>query len=126
MDTREELVKLEQRFWQSLVEQDAEAALSMLEDPALLVTAHGVTRVNHATYQELLEKGNTVLKHYRLGPVDVAFPCDDVAVLTYMVRQTTEPRGKLLPTTQDMADTSMWVRRDGGWRCVMHTETEVD
>jgi hypothetical protein len=27
------------------------------------------------------------------------------------------------PVTHDAADTSTWVRRDGQWRCCVHTET---
>jgi len=49
-----------------------------------------------------------------------------LAILTYVVSQDVAPRGSPKGTTQQMADTSTWVHGDGGWRCVMHTETPLE
>ena len=35
------LIDLETKFWQSMVDQDADAALQLLHDPALMASAHG-------------------------------------------------------------------------------------
>ena len=35
------LVDLETKFWQSMVDEDTDAALAMLTEPALMVSAHG-------------------------------------------------------------------------------------
>jgi len=60
-----------------------------------------------------------------LSDIDVVFPADDTAILTYRVKQAMAPRGKSASTTQEMADTSTWVRKGGQWQCVMHTETPL-
>jgi hypothetical protein len=125
METRDELVELEHRFWQALLDGDTDTALSLMNEPMLRVTALGVTKVGRTEYRDLAESGQMVLKEYHLSDVDVVFPADDVAVLAYAVRQTIAPRGRLTLLTQNMADTSMWVRKNGRWRCAMHTETEV-
>lgn len=120
-----ELVDLEKRFWQALVDEDADTAVSLLTEPALMVSDHGVMKFDHDTYRQMAEKGPMVLKDFSLSDMQVEFPTEDVAVLTYKVDQTIATRGKPGQTTQKMADSSTWVRQDGSWRCVMHTETPL-
>jgi len=119
------LIDLENKFWQSMVDEDTDVALAMLDEPALMVSSHGAMKFDHAGYRQMAEKGSMVLKSYQLSDVDVMFPADDTAILTYRVKQTMAPRGKSESMTQEMADTSTWIRRGGQWQCVMHTETPV-
>lgn len=120
-----DLVELEQRFWQALVDEDADTAVSLLADPALLVSDHGPMKFDHATYREMASKGPLMVRHYQLGEMEVLFPRPDVAVLTYQVTQTIAGRNSSEATTQQMADSSTWVRRDGRWVCALHTETPL-
>jgi hypothetical protein len=122
-----ELIDLENRFWRSIVDEDTDVALGMLDEPALMVSAHGAMKFDHATYRRMAEQGSQVVKSFELSDVDVVFPNDDTAILTYHVKQAVAPRGEPgSATEQEMADTSTWVRKGGQWRCVMHTETPVD
>ncbi len=120
------LIDLENKFWQSLVDEDTDAALAMLDEPALMVSSHGAMKFDHAAYRQMAEKGPMVLKAYQLSDIDVVFPADDTAILTYRVKQAMAPRGNGESVTQQMADTSTWVRKRGQWQCVMHTETPLD
>jgi hypothetical protein len=120
------LIDLEKRFWQSMVDQDTDAALAMLDQPALMVSSHGAMKFDHAAYRQMAERGSMVLKSYQLSDIDVVFPADDTAILTYRVKQAMSPRGKSESVTQEMADSSTWVRKSGQWQCVMHTETPID
>lgn len=120
------LIDLENKFWQSMVDQDAETAVSLLCEPALMVGGHGAMKFDHAGYRKMAEQGQMVLKSFELSDVDVVFPNETTAVLTYRVKQGVGSRGDSKSTTQEMADTSTWVQADGDdWRCVMHTETPV-
>lgn len=119
------LIELETRFWNSMVENDTDAALALLDQPALMVSAHGAMKFDHDSYRKMAEQGAMVLKSYDLSDVKVMFPTDDLAVLTYKVRQTTAMRKDQKESTQTMADSSTWVKKDGAWKCVMHTETAV-
>jgi hypothetical protein len=122
-----ELIDLENRFWRSIVDEDTDVALGMLDEPALMVSAHGAMKFDHATYRRMAEQGDQVVKSYELSDVDVVFPNDDTAILTYRVKQAVAPRSQPGRATEEvMADSSTWVRKDGQWRCVMHTETPVD
>ena len=76
-------------------------------------------------YRAIASKGPMVVKNFQLGDIQVEFPLPDVAVLTYEVTQTVSGRGSHEATTQHMADSSTWIRRDGHWICAMHTETPL-
>jgi len=122
----ETLIELEKRFWQSMVDQDADVALSLLNEPALMVGGHGAMKFDHAGYRRMAEQGSMQLTKFELRDMEVVFPNDTTAILTYRVSQDVAPRGSSQSATQEMADTSTWVRGDDGWRCVMHTETPLD
>ncbi len=119
------LVELENRFWKSMVDEDPDTAVRLLAEPALMVSSHGAMKFDHAGYRKMAEQGTMVLKSYELSNMEVVFPNEDTAVMTYEVRQTLAPRGRSEVQTQQMADTSTWVRNGDQWLCVMHTETPV-
>lgn len=126
MNTREKaVVELERRFWQSLVDEDTDTACSLLTEPALMVSPMGVMTFDHDRYRQMATQGSMTVKEYQLSDMEVVFPSDDVAMLTYKVRQKLATRGKPGTETQDMSDTSTWIRHGDSWRCAMHTETPV-
>jgi ketosteroid isomerase-like protein len=120
------LIDLETKFWQSMVNQDTDTALEMLTEPALMVSSHGAMKFDHAGYRKMAEQGSMVLTSFELSDMEVVFPNDTTAVLTYHVKQATAPRGMGDSTAQEMNDTSTWIQDGTGWRCVMHTETPVE
>jgi hypothetical protein len=122
---RETVIDLEKRFWQSMVDSDTDAALEMLAEPSVLVSEHGTMKFDHDTYRRMAESGDYVLKSFELRDVDVTFPNENTAIATYRVKQASARRGDPKPTTQEMADSSTWIRKDGEWRCAMHTETPL-
>lgn len=119
------LVDLENRFWASIRDQDTDTALTLLDEPALMISSHGAMKFDHAGYRKMAEKGTMVVKDYDLRDMQVHFATDDTAVLFYKVKQVLSPRDGSDDITQEMMDSSTWVRKDGEWRCVMHTETEA-
>ena len=120
------LIALEKKFWQSMVDEDTDTALSMLNEPSLMVSSHGAMQFDHAQYREMAEKGGMVIKSFKLSDMQVMHPSEDTVVLTYRVKQAVAQRGESEEIEQEMADSSVWMRKDGEWLCVMHTETEVE
>ncbi|MEO7885870.1 MAG: nuclear transport factor 2 family protein [Polaromonas sp.] len=120
-----ELIALENKFWQSMVDEDTDTALALLDEPALMVSAHGSMKFDHAGYRKMAEQGSMVVKSFKLSDVEVMFPTEDTAVLTYKVEQAISKRGESHEVRQDMTDSSVWTRKDGQWRCAMHTEAPV-
>lgn len=132
MTPRDTLIGLEKKFWQSMVDQDADTAIGLLAEPALMVSSHGAMKFDHDAYREMADKGSMVLTSFELDDMDVVFPNEQTAVVTYRVRQGIAPRdaaanakGDGHDNVQEMNDTSTWVRDGDRWLCVMHTETPV-
>ncbi|WP_077034354.1 nuclear transport factor 2 family protein [Pelomonas sp. KK5] len=123
------LIGLEKQFWQSMVDEDTDTALGLLDEPALMISAHGSMRFDHAQYRQMAEHGKFVLKDYELSDMEVVFPTEGTAVMSYKVRQVMAPRESRTVAErmeQHMSDASVWTRKDGRWRCVMHTETPAE
>jgi ketosteroid isomerase-like protein len=117
------LIELETKFWQSMVDNDTDAALEMLTEPALMVSSHGTIKFDHAGYRKMAEQGSMVLTSFELSDMEVVFPSETTAILSYRVKQGVAPRGKGKSTVQEMNDTSTWIQTGKRWQCAMHTET---
>jgi ketosteroid isomerase-like protein len=121
------IIDLEKKFWQSMVDNDADTAIGMLAQQSLMVSSHGAMKFGHDEYRKMAEQGSWVLKSYELSDMQVVFPNDNTAVATYHVKQiVTERDNGNGNTTQEMNDTSTWVKDGNGWKCVMHTETPAE
>jgi hypothetical protein len=68
------LIDLENKFWQSMVDQDPDTAVSLLSEPALMVSAHGAMKFDHAAYRKMADQGSQVLTSFELRDVEVVFP----------------------------------------------------
>ena len=119
------LIDLETKFWQSMVDHETDVALNLLCEPALMVSSHGAMKFDHDAYRQMADQGSMEIKSFELNDMQVVFPNDSTAVLSYRVKQAIAPRGKEATTEQEMNDTSTWVQTDQGWRCAMHTETPM-
>jgi len=118
---KQEIEKLETAFWQSMVDGKSEVATGMLTEPALMVSGHGVHQFDHAAYEKMAADDSYRLTDFRISDFDVVFPTQDVAVASYRVRQSMEAKGRSL--TEDVFDTSTWVKLGDAWKCVAHTES---
>ncbi|HUQ10372.1 MAG TPA: nuclear transport factor 2 family protein [Steroidobacteraceae bacterium] len=123
MTPRDTLIDLEMKFWQSMVDGDADTTTELLGDTALMVSSHGAIQFDHDGYRKMAEQGPNVVTDFELSDVNVLFPNDSTAILTYHVKQTVAQRGKAKGSVQEVNDTSTWVKSDDRWRCVAHTET---
>ena len=119
------IIDLETKFWQSMVDQDTDAALKLLGEPSLMVSSHGAMQFDHAAYRKMAEQGTMVVTSFKLKDVQVVFANDTTAIVTYGVTQEVAKRGDTAGTSQDMTDSSTWIKTGNDWRCVMHTETPV-
>lgn len=123
-NSKQSLVDLETKFWQSMVDQDAEGAVALLNEPALMVSAHGAMQFDHAGYRKMADQGSMVVTGFDFDDMQVVFPNETTAVLTYHVKQQVAPRDKKGKSmAQEMNDTSTWIKVGEHWKCVIHTET---
>jgi len=118
------LIDLENRFWQSIVDNETDIALALLTEPSIVVGPRGAAQLRHEDYRRIVEDGTDSLKSFELSNVQVSFPNDVTALVTYHARLTKAPRASDGDAnTLEVNDSSTWLRSDSGWKCVLHTET---
>jgi uncharacterized protein (TIGR02246 family) len=119
----EELVAVERRFWNAMKEKDASAASAMTDDGCVIVGAQGVSAIDAQTMGKLTREGKWELEQYSFDEQhrQVRFLTDDIAIVAYAVKERVVVDGERLPVEAN--DSSVWVRRDGQWRCALHTES---
>ena len=119
--SEETVIELERRYWQALKDKDVDAVLGMTDDPCLVTGAQGVAEIDHKTFEQMMRSAAWTIDAFALGDdVHVRMLGEDVAVVAYKVHEELSVEGH--PLTLDAADASTWVRRDGHWLCVAHSE----
>ena len=121
MATSAEILELERAFWQAMVDQEPAKAAALLPDKASMVAMYGVHHFSPAEYVAMAEQGTARVTGFSFSDEEVFFPIDDVAILTYKVRQSFEVDG--MPQEMTCYDSTTWVKRDGKWLAAAHTET---
>jgi len=104
-------------------DKDGEAASDMTHDNCIVVGAQGVSAVDPTTMARLTKEGDWELERYTFdeSTAQVQFLNDDVALVAYNVKEKLTVDGK--PLNLEANDASVWVRRNGEWRCALHTES---
>ena len=121
MTIDQEILDLENRFWQSMIDKDVDAGTRLTADPCIVTGAQRVGRIDRKTFAAMMEGGTWILHNYEFNDVKVERVTEDVAVIAYKVRETLTVDGEEL--TMEAADASTWVRSADGWRCALHTES---
>lgn len=119
-----ELLEQERLFWNAMQSKDAKAAGRMTDDGCIVVGAQGVSAIPDAKAMEkMTEEGKWQLKQFSFdeGTVQARFLTDDIAIVGYTVNESVIVDGK--PLDMKAHDASVWVRRDGQWKCALHTES---
>ena len=123
-DAREqEIQKLESAFWSAMQIKDGASAARMTDDNCIIAGAQGVSVIDAKAMAKMTTEGAWELKHFEFDPktMQVRFATDDVAIIAYAVSETVVADGKTMSLKAN--DASVWLRRDGQWRCALHTES---
>lgn len=117
------VMEVEQRFWNAMKEKDADSAAQMTDDGCIVVGAQGVSAITADMMAKLTSEGAWELQQYSFDENNrqVRFLSDDVAIVAYTVRERVVVDGETVPIKAN--DSSVWVRRNGDWRCALHTES---
>jgi uncharacterized protein (TIGR02246 family) len=120
-DLTKELLELERDFWRALKENDVESAVALTDFPCILTGPQGVGLIEEPVFAEMMKNAPYTLDDYRLDDkVEVRLLGEHCAVLAYKVHEDLTVDGA--PVSIDAAESSTWARRDGRWRCALHTE----
>lgn len=117
------LLDIERRFWDAMQEKDGKTAGEMTDESCIVVGAQGVNRITPEAMDRMTREGPWQLTRYDLkdDTAQVRMLGDDVALVAYSVHEDVTMEGK--PISMDAHEASVWVRRDGEWRCAMHIES---
>jgi hypothetical protein len=118
---RKELVGLEKQYWNAVKDRDASTAASLSHDPCVIVGARGVGELDQSSLAKAIQGAAHELKDFSFDDIHVRGITDDVAVVAYKIKEDLVVEGKKLKL--EAHDSSIWVRRDGQWTCVVHTES---
>lgn len=118
---KQELLALENRYWNAIKQKDSEVAVSLSDDPCLVVGAQGVGEIDRSQLAQMLEAASYELKDFALGDVRLRRLSEDVVALAYEVNEHLTVAGENLGLKA--YDLSIWTKRNGGWVCVIHTES---
>ena len=116
-----ELMHLETQYWEAIKTKDFEKALSMTDNPCLVVGPRGVESVDREKFRSMMKSATHSLRNFELKDAQVQPLTEDVAVLAYKAHEDLIVDGK--PLTVDAAHSSTWIRRRGRWTCALHTES---
>jgi hypothetical protein len=117
-----QLLELERQYWQAIKDKDVDAAMRLTDDPCIVAGAQGIGRIDHKRIEAMMRAATYELVEFEVkDDVLVHMLRDDVAILAYKVRENLKVEGK--PITLEAADSSIWVRKGGHWRCALHTES---
>jgi hypothetical protein len=121
MTTQDEIMELERRFWQSMVNMDVDAAVALLDEQSTSVGMHGIHHFSPAEYREMALAGTARITAFEFFDEKVVFPAPGVAIASYKARQAFTMDGKHHEMV--VYDTTTWVDKDGKWVACVHTET---
>ena len=80
-----------------------------------------MSELDKATLAGMLQSATYELKDFALDDFHVRRVADDVAVVAYQVEEDLVVEGQDL--NLQAFNSSVWVRRNGQWVCVAHTES---
>lgn len=116
-----EILELENRYWTAMKNKDVEGAMALTDFPCMVAGAPGVGRIDAETYRKMMTGAKWTLHGFELKDPHVKLLDDDVAVVIYKIHEDMTVEGE--EVALDASDSSVWVRRDGRWRCSVHTES---
>ena len=117
-----EVLELENRFWQAIKDQHIEEIKSLTEDQSLVAGSQGIGVWDRNSLAEMMKSPGWKLNQFEIrNGAHVLQLQDDVVAVGYEVSEELTVDGK--PLKLEAADASVWIKRDGQWRCAVHTES---
>jgi hypothetical protein len=113
-----ELADLERKYWTAIMEKDAVVALHLSHDQCVVTGSQGTSHIDPLSFREIMDVAPWILDDFQLEGVQVSLVKEDVAIVSYRVRESLIVEGE--PLTIEASDSSTWVRSNGRWKCACH------
>jgi len=121
MTAHDEIMALERKFWQAMMDMDVDTAAALLDEQSTAANARGIQYFDPAEYRAMALAGGARITSFEFFDERVIFPISDVAIASYIARQSFTMDGE----SHEMLvyDTTVWVKKGGKWVASAHTET---
>ena len=117
----EEVMDLERKYWEAMKNRDTKTCVALSDNPCMVTGPQGISTLTTDQLAAMMNESKYELRNYRIGKgAQVQLVGENVAVVAYRVHEDLVVDGK--PVSLDAADSSTWIKRDGQWKCAMHTE----
>ena len=117
----QEMLELENQYWKAIKDSDVAAAQRATDDPCIVAGASGAATIDSTTFAQMMGGANWKVNGFEISGIQVRELSPDVRITAYQVHEDLTVDGE--PVRMDAADTSVWVKRSGDWKCAMHTES---
>lgn len=119
-----QIIELEKKYWQGMEDYDYEIIKKLTHFPCIIASKNGVQSVDEATFKKMFESGSgTKIKIMNFSKVETQVIAENCGIIAYLI-EFGMPDSKQKPSLK-CACTSTWVRENGSWSCVLHTESEL-
>src|SRR5204862_7027876 len=98
------VLSLENQYWEAIKTKDFEKALSMADDPCLVVGPKGVASIDKEEFRGMMNSATHSLRKFEMKDVEIRPLADGVVVLAYKVHEELTVDGK--PLSVDAAHSS--------------------
>jgi uncharacterized protein (TIGR02246 family) len=117
------VIQLERAYWDAMRQQDADAALNLTDETCIVVGAQGINELGRSALAAMIRGAPYKLEYADFAEADIQTKAitDDVVVIAYKIDERLVVDGKEVEL--QAYDSSVWVRRDDGWHCALHTES---
>lgn len=115
-----QIIELEKKYWRGMEDHDYETVKNLTRFPCIVAGKNGVRSVDEPQFKAMFESGAGA--QYKV--IDISGVAsqiiDETAVIAYEIEigvRDSQP--------MKCACTSTWIKQDDGWRCALHSETEL-
>ena len=120
-----EILELEKTYWNAIENQDFDVIKKLTHFPCIVAGRKGVQALEETVFKQMMDAGNKhQLKVVKILQENIEIINETTAAIGYLIE--IKNKGENEKTTQKYACTSAWVKENGEWKCVLHTESDLE
>ncbi|MFD2940181.1 DUF4440 domain-containing protein [Flavobacterium notoginsengisoli] len=117
-----EIIELEKRYWQGMEDHEYEIVKNLTYFPCIIAGKNGVHSIDEANFKKMFESGEgDKIKVLSFSDFESQLLTNETAVTAYVIELLDAKENK----SMKCACTSTWIKENGHWVCVLHTESEL-
>nr|WP_121272159.1 nuclear transport factor 2 family protein [Pedobacter schmidteae] len=120
-----QILEFEKKYWQAMENRDFNTVKNLTHFPCIVAGKQGVRSVDEATFQTMFESGiNKPIKILEISGIESQTIHESTAIIAYIIELEYTLDGQ--KSALKCACTSTWVKKNDGWVCAMHTESDLE